>query len=86
MISPEEASTREVLMADILIRGVPDDLVVEIDAKAKRLGLSRAEHLRRVLASEHTRAEGKTTVADFERVAELCADLADPEVMARAWS
>ena len=73
-------------MADILIRGVPDNLVVEIDAKAKRLGLSRAEHLRRVLAREHARSEGKTTVADLERAAERCADLADPEVMAKAWS
>lgn len=73
-------------MADILIRGVPDNLVVEIDAKAKRLGLSRAEHLRRVLTREHARREGKTTVADLERAAERCADLADPEVMAKAWS
>lgn len=73
-------------MADILIRGIPDDLVVEIDAKAERLGLSRAEHLRQVLAREHTRAEGKTTVADFERFAETFADLKDPEVMAKAWS
>ena len=73
-------------MADILIRGVPDDLVVEIDARAERLGLSRAEHLRRVLANEHTRAEGKTTVEDLRRFAERCADLKDPEIMAKAWS
>lgn len=73
-------------MADILIRGIPDDLVVEIDAKAERLGLSRAEHLRRVLAREHTRAEGKTTVEDLKRFAEAFADLKDPEIMAKAWS
>lgn len=73
-------------MVDVLIRGVPDDLVVEIDAKAQRLGLSRAEYLRRLLARERTGGTGRATVADFERVAELCADLADPEVMAKAWS
>ncbi|WP_419925607.1 antitoxin [Candidatus Poriferisocius sp.] len=73
-------------MGDILIRGVPDDLVVEIDAKASSAGLSRAEYLRRVLARECTRGHGRTTVADLERFAERCADLADPEVMAKAWS
>ena len=73
-------------MTDILIRNVPDHLVVEMDARAKHLGLSRAEHLRRVLNREFTKRPGKTTVADFERVAELCADILDPEVMAKAWS
>lgn len=73
-------------MADILIRGVPDDLVVEIDAKAASAGLSRAEYLRRVLARERTRGTGKVTMADLERSAERCADLLDPEVMAKAWS
>ncbi len=73
-------------MADILIRGVPDDLVVEIDAKAASAGLSRAEYLRRVLARERTRGTGKVTMADLERFAERCADLADPEIMAKAWS
>lgn len=28
-------------MTDILIRGVPDDVVTAIDARAKRVGLSR---------------------------------------------
>ena len=73
-------------MADILIRGVPDDLVVEIDAKAARAGLSRAEFLRRVLARERTRGTGKVTIEDLQRAAERCADLDDPEVMAKAWS
>lgn len=73
-------------MADILIRGIPDDLVVEIDAKAQRLGLSRVEYLRRVLARERTPGKGKVTMADLERAAERCADLIDPEVMAEAWS
>ena len=73
-------------MADILIRGVPDDLVVEIDAKAASAGLSRAEYLRRVLARERTRGAGKVTMADLERFAERCADLADPKIMAKAWS
>lgn len=36
-------------MPDILIRGVPEDVVHAIDAKAHRAGLSRTEYLRRTL-------------------------------------
>jgi hypothetical protein len=39
-------------MPDILIRGVPDDVVAAIDAKAQRAGLSRTEYLRRTLSRE----------------------------------
>jgi hypothetical protein len=34
-------------MTDLLITGVPDDAVSALEAKAKRLGLSRTEFLRR---------------------------------------
>ena len=37
-------------MTDVLIRDVPDDVVSAIEAKAKRLGLSRTEYLRRQMA------------------------------------
>ena len=36
-------------MTDILIRDVPDEVLSAIDAKAKRVGLSRSEYLRRTL-------------------------------------
>jgi hypothetical protein len=39
-------------MADILIPDVPEDVIAAIDQKAQRLGLSRADHLLRVLTRE----------------------------------
>jgi len=43
-------------MANILIRDVPDKVLAAIDAKAKRVGLSRTEYLRRALeARAHAR-------------------------------
>lgn len=72
-------------MTDVLIRDVPDDVVAAIDAKARRLGLSRTEYLRRTLARERATATGEVSVADLARFAESFADLADPEVMRGAW-
>ena len=43
-------------MVDLLIRDVPDDVVAAIDARAKRLGLSRTEFLRRQLTQAATRS------------------------------
>lgn len=70
-------------MADLLIRDVPDHVVAAIDANAKRLGLSRSEYLRRQIAA--TAAVGPVTVDDLVRFSEAFSDLADPEVMAKAW-
>ena len=39
-------------VADILVPDVPEDVVAAIDMKAQRLGLSRADFLRRVLTRE----------------------------------
>ena len=39
-------------MTDILIRDVPDEVLAAIDTKAKRVGLSRTEYLRRALERE----------------------------------
>ncbi len=41
-------------MADILIRDVPEEVLAAIDARDTRVGLSRAEYLRR--APERERA------------------------------
>jgi len=73
-------------MTDILIRDVPDAVVAAIEAKAKRVGLSRTEYLRRALAREEAGANGEVTVESFTRFAEVFADLADPEVIDQAWS
>lgn len=70
-------------MTDVLIRNVPDHVLAVIDANARRLGLSRSEYLRRQLAGEAV--EAAVTAEDLERFASVFGDLADPEVMARAW-
>lgn len=60
-------------------------MVAAIDAKARAAGLSRTEYLRRTLARERAQP-AQVTVADFERFAELAADLVDEQVMRDAWS
>jgi Ribbon-helix-helix protein, copG family len=72
-------------MADLLIRDVPDDVIAAIDADAKRLGLSRSEHLRRTLARISNKPAGRVTVDDFRRFSAVFADLADEEAMRGAW-
>ena len=72
-------------MADLFIRDVPDDVIAAIDANAKRLGLSRTEHVRRILLGERQRTGGKVTLEDLHRFSELAQDLADEDVMRRAW-
>lgn len=75
------------VVADILIRDLPDDVVASIDANAKRLGLSRNEYLRRQLAGE-ARLQArrhKVTADDLKRLSSLISDVTDPEVMAGAW-
>ncbi|MBW3576132.1 MAG: ribbon-helix-helix protein, CopG family [Actinobacteria bacterium] len=72
-------------MPDLLIRDVPDDVVAAIDAKAKRLGLSRAEYLRRQMLQAGATSTDPVTVEDLQRVAERFADLTDPDVMRAAW-
>ncbi len=72
-------------MADLLIRDIPDDVVAGIDANARELGLSRSEYVRRQLAQDAGRSGDAVTMEDLSWFAETFADLADPEVMARAW-
>ena len=72
-------------MTDILIRDVPPDIVVVLDANARRLGLSRAEYLKRLLFHAAARPAEPVTQADLDRFCEAVADLADPDVMAKAW-
>ena len=73
-------------MADILIRDVPDEVVSALDARAKRLGLSRTEFLRRTLKRESSiRPERMTTIEDLRWFSETFKDLKDEEIMRRAW-
>lgn len=72
-------------MTDILIRDVPEDVIAAIDIKAQRLGLSRTEYLRRTLTRERDVVPAEVSAADLSAFAHTFADLADPEVMDRAW-
>lgn len=72
-------------MTDILIRDVPDDVLAAIDAKAKRVGLSRTEYLRRALERERA-VETELSAEHLARAASLAQDLDDPDVMQGAWS
>ncbi len=72
-------------MVDILICDVSPDLVAALDAHARRLGLSRTEYLKRLLLQATVRPTKPTTQADLDRFCEAFADLADPDVMAKAW-
>jgi plasmid stability protein len=73
-------------MTDILIRDVPDEVLSAIDARAKRVGLSRTEYLRRALERDHVRDTGAVTVDQLRRTASLARDLDDRDVMSGAWS
>jgi Ribbon-helix-helix protein, copG family len=75
----------EVVVTDVLIRDVPDDVLAAVDARAGRLGLSRSEYMRRRLAQDAVVPETAVTAADLARFGEVFGDLADPEVMDRAW-
>ncbi len=72
-------------MTDVLIRGVPDDVAGALDAKARRLGISRTEYLRRELARLATSDAGPVTVDALRDFAATFSDLGDTELMRRAW-
>ena len=73
-------------MSDVLIRGVPDDVLAALEAHAAKLGLSRNEYLRRRLAQDAMRSTATVTMADLQWFARAFSDLADPEVMRQAWT
>ena len=72
-------------MADLLIRGVPDEVVAALDAHAVRLGISRSEYVRRRLAAAAVLPDTSVQVADLHRFSDLFADLGNPELMGQAW-
>jgi hypothetical protein len=76
---------KEAEMTDVLIRDVPDDVIAALDAHATRRGLSRSEYLRRRLAQDAATRGAPGGVEDLARFADDFGDLADPDVMSRAW-
>ncbi|HOF64851.1 MAG TPA: antitoxin [Dermatophilaceae bacterium] len=73
-------------MPDLLIRNFPADDLRRLDEQAARLGITRAELLRRRLTSEARRAPAQVTAADLRGLGAVLADLADDSVMTHAWS
>jgi hypothetical protein len=71
---------------DILIRDVPAEDLVRIDAHAARLGLSRTEYLRRCLRQDAGRPGARVTAEDLRSFSARFSDLDDPEVLRDAWS
>lgn len=72
-------------MADVLIRDIPEDVLAGVDAHAARLGLSRAEYLRRRLAADAAVSSDGVSTEDLRTFTDTFADLADAEVMDPAW-
>jgi hypothetical protein len=71
-------------VGDLLIRDVPEDVIIAIDERARQMGVSRSEYLRRALARERT-APDAVTATDLQRFAYTFAELGDAEIMRRAW-
>ena len=71
-------------LTDILVRGIPAKALAAIDAKAKQLGISRQEFLRRLLIGS-TGSDSPVTSADLERSSLAFADLQDTPVIDQAW-
>ena len=73
------------VMADMLIPDVPDDVVAALEARARRLGLSRSEYVRRRLAQDAAVNDSHVSAGDLACFARTFSDLADPDVMSQAW-
>ncbi len=72
-------------MADVLIRDVPEAVLAGVDAHAARLGLSRAEYIRRRLAADAASSSAPVSTGDLRTFADRFADLADADLMGPAW-
>lgn len=73
-------------MADLLIRDIAPEVVVALDEKAKALGISRVELLRRSIAREISISTESVTEQHLAHLATLLPDLDDDHIMRGAWS
>jgi hypothetical protein len=64
---------------------MPEEDLARSDGAAERLGLSRSEYLRRLIAGQPDVPVRKLVLADLDRFARGTADLGDPEAMRGAW-
>ena len=68
-------------MPDVLIRDIPEAVLVGVDAHAARLGISRVEYIRRRLAADAATSSAPVSTQDLREFADRFADLADEAVM-----
>ncbi len=73
-------------MADLLIRDLAPELVIALDAKAKTLGISRVELVRRTITRDIAISTESVTEQHLAALTELLSDLGDAEIMRGAWS
>lgn len=73
-------------MADLLIRDLAPEIVVALDAKAKTLGISRVELVRRSITREVSVSTESVTEQHLAQLVKLLPDLGDVEIMRGAWS
>ena len=73
-------------MTDLLSRNVPAEDVAGLDARAAKLGLSRADYLRRLVRQASAAGTEPVTPDSLSRMADAISDLKDPEIMRNAWS
>jgi len=73
-------------MADLLIRDLAPELVIALDAKAKTLGISRVELVRRTITRDIAISAESVTEQHLAALTELLPDLGDAEIMRGAWS
>jgi plasmid stability protein len=72
-------------MEDMPIRDVPEDVAADLEARARRLGLSRAEYVQRRLTQDVAAPDSPVGAGDLMRFADTFSDLADPDLMSQAW-
>lgn len=73
-------------MADLLIRDLSPEVVHALDVKAKTLGISRVELVRRSITREVSISSESVTEQHLAALVELLPDLGDVEIMRGAWS
>lgn len=73
-------------MADLLIRNLAPELVIALDAKARTLGISRVELVRRTITRDIAISSESVTEQHLAALTELLPDLGDAEIMRGAWS
>jgi plasmid stability protein len=73
-------------MSDVLIRDLPEMVLEAIGARAARLGISRSEYMRRLLARDAAAGRLDVTVADLRWFADAFVGIDGPALNDEAWT